>query len=221
MYNISFFESYNRNLELNNDIKNHLSQFPYLAYNIKDLNDGLEITFTKNLTNVKYLIGLLDPYKIDILSKNPIKIKATGKKRIDNFDQYKNKTIIENIELISLPDLKIENIKAKVDTGATCTSLGVSYVLTNRQTKKVTFIPLNTKFKQYTGKKITMDLYSEIRVQSSNGDEELRPLIKTDIKIKNKIYECFISLANRDELEYPILIGKDVLSGKFLINPGI
>jgi len=64
-------------------------------------------------------------------------------------------------------------------------------------------------------------LYSEIKVQSSNGDEEARPLIKMDIEIKGKVMESYFSLADRKELEFPVLIGKDVLSGKFLINPGI
>lgn len=215
------FESYSPSLELNNEVKDHLSQFPFLAYNVKDLDDGVEITFSKDLKNIKYLKGLLDPYKIKILSKSPIKFKIFSKKNIDNYKDYQNRTIIQNVEAIDFPELKIKGLKVKVDTGATCTSLGVSFLKINRQTKKVTFIALNDKYEQYTGEKITLPLESEIRVQSSNGDEESRPLIKTDIVIKDKTYECFMTLANRDELEYPVLLGKDILSGNFLINPGI
>jgi hypothetical protein len=215
------FEMYSPNMELNNEVKDHLSQFPYLAYQVKDLNDGVEITFSNDLTNIKYLKGLLDPYKVEIISKNPIKFKVSGKKNVDKYQDYQGKTIIENVETIDFPDLKIEKLKVKVDTGATTTSLGVSFVKIDRQRKKVTFIPLNDKYQQYTGDKITLPLESEIRVQSSNGDEESRPMIKTDIVIRDKTYEAFVTLANRDELEYPVLLGKDILAGNFLINPGI
>jgi hypothetical protein len=220
MNNILLFEYFNPNLELKNDLTNHLSQFPYLVYTLKDDNKDVIIAFNKEI-GTNYGLGLLDVFDKEVLDKFPLKVKVTGMKNIDKFQEFQGKTIIQNIEKVDFPQLKISGVEAKVDTGATCSSLGVSKMTINRKTKKVSFVPLSDSFEQYTGKTITLPIHSEIKVQSSNGDEQVRPLIKTDIVIKGKTYETFISLADRDKLDFAVLLGKDILSGKFLVQPGI
>lgn len=215
--NIKKFEGYAPNLELNNEVKEHLSQFPYLGYSIKELEDGLEINFGKNIS-VKYIQGLLDPYKIEVLKESPVIFKLTGKKKVVNFQDFKGKTIIGNIEDIDLVDLKLEGVPAKIDTGATTSSLHCEYIKKDLEKNKVTFIPLDKRFDAYNGKQVTLPLDASIRVQSSNGHDEVRPMVKMDIKIKGKLVETYFTLTDRKELEYPILIGKDILSGNFIVD---
>lgn len=217
MNTLKKFEGYSPNLELNNEIKHHLSQFPYLGYSIKDLEDGLEINFGKNIGS-KYIQGLLDPYNIETIGESPLVIKLTGKKNLDNFKEFKGKTIIGNIENIDLVDLKLKDVPAKVDTGATTSSLHCEYIKKDEKKKKVTFIPLDDRFEAYNGKQITLPLDASIRVQSSNGEDEVRPMVKMDIELKGKLVETYFTLTDRKELEYPILIGKDILSGNFIVD---
>ena len=220
MFYIKLFESVDKGLDLLNEVKNHLSQFPYLSYGVKRENSSIVITFNKDVT-AKYAKGLLDSYDIEVKNENPVTIIIKKKKNVDKFEEFNGKTIIENIEHVDFPDIGIKKLKVKIDSGATTSSIGVSKMKIDRNRKKVTFVPLDDKYDEYRGKSYTMDLYSEIKVQSSNGDEESRPLIKLDIVIKGKTFESYFTLANREELEFPVLIGKDVLSGNFLINPGL
>lgn len=217
MNNVKKFEGYAPNLELNNEVKHHLSQFPYLSYSVKDLDDGLELSFEKGL-KPKYVIGLLDPYKVKVLVKEPLKLKLTGKKKIDKFQDFQGKTVIGNIEQINFPQFNMKQIPSKIDSGATTSSIHVSYLKKDLKNKKVTFILLDERFDAYTGKQITLPLDSTIRVQSSNGEDEARPMIKLDIELKGKLLETYFTLTDREELEYPILIGKDILSGNFIID---
>lgn len=217
MKHIKIYEIHSPNLELNNEIKDHLSQFPYLGYSITDLDDGLEINFGKGI-GIKYVKGILDPYHIKVINKNPLKLKLTGKKNVDRFEEFKGKTLIGNIENIDIDKLKIKALASKIDTGATTSSLHCEYIKINNDSNKVTFIPLDDSYDEYTGQKITLPLESTIRVQSSNGDHEARAMIKVDIELKGKTVETYFTLSNREELEYPVLIGKDILSGNFIVD---
>lgn len=218
---IKMFDNYNSNsMDLNNEVQNHLAQFPYLSYDIREDGKNIKLTFSNNVSG-EYAIGLLDPFEIKKISNEPAIILVIKKKNIDKFEEFNGKIIIENVEKVGFPELGIKDLEVKVDSGATTSSLHCSSIKINRNTKKVTFTPLDDKYEQYKQKSFTFPLNSEIKVQSSNGDEESRALIKLDIEIKGKVYEAYFSLADRKELEFPVLLGKDVLSGKFLINPGI
>ncbi len=219
MNNILLFEYFTQNLELKNDLENHLSQFPYLAYTIKNDNNNVIIVFNKDV-NTKYGLGILDPFEKEIIQKHPLNVRIVGMKNIDTKQEFKGKTIIQNIEKVDFPDLGLIGIEAKCDSGATTSSIGVSKLKIDRQTKKVSFVPLSNKFKGYKGNTITLPIHSEIKVQSSNGDETSRVLIQTDIVIKGKTYETYISLSQRDKLDYPVLLGKDILVN-FLLQPGL
>lgn len=220
MNNILLFEYFNQNMELKNDLQNHLSQFPYLSYTIKDDSKHVIITFNKDV-NTAYGLGILDHFEKEIIEKYPLSVKITSMKDVDVKQEFKGKTIIQNIEKVDFPDLRIKGLESKIDSGATTSSLHCSKIKVNRQTKKVSFVALDDSYEQYTGQTITMPIHSEIKVQSSNGAETSRPLIKTDVIIKGKRVETFISLTDREELDYPVLIGKDILSGRFLIQAGL
>ncbi len=214
---ILLFEEYNPLMDLNNDVKDHLSQFPYLSYTIKDEDNGIVLTFNKDVS-LKYVKGILDPFKIEVKNEFPVKIKVISKKLVDSFEEFNGKLIIGPTEKIDIPTLNLKGISVKIDSGATCSSMGVSWLHVDKKNKKVSFLPLDKTYPQYVNKKFTLPLIEEVSVQNSSGKQELRPLIKLDIIIKGKTYETFFSLASRRELEFPILIGRDALSGRFLID---
>lgn len=217
---ILLFEEYNQNMDFDNDVKNHLSQFPYLSYTTKEEKDGLILTFNKDV-NLKYVKGILDPFKIEVMNELPVKLKVIDKKPIDSFKDFNGKLLIGSTEKIDIPTLYLKGIDSKIDSGASCSSIHATSIYIDRNNKKVSFIPLDKSYTQFNNKKITLSLIEEVSVQSSNGSEEKRPLVKIDIIIKGKTYETFFSLTNRKELEYPILIGRDIISGNFLIDVGI
>ena len=56
-------------------------------------------------------------------------------------------------------------------------------------------------------------------IKSSNGDKTLRPVVKTEIKMGKQRIEIEVSLINRDLMGFKMLIGREALNGRFLINP--
>jgi hypothetical protein len=65
---------------------------------------------------------------------------------------------------------------------------------------------------------MVMPLYKLKRVKSSNGQVQERPSIKVSVKFMGKRYKAIISLTNRADMKYPMLIGRKFLSGKFLVD---
>lgn len=206
-------------MDLKNDVLNHLAQFPYLYYSTKENGGKVIITFNKDV-NKEYVEGLFSNFEFSIISENPVSVSISKIKDIISFDEFKGKIIIQNIEDIDLPDLGIEKLQVKIDSGATVSCLGVSKLKVDKSRGIVSFIPLDSDYSQYTGKMYSLPLKAEITVQSSNGEEEVRPMIITKMILKGKELETFFSLADRSDLEFPVLIGKDVLSRDFLIKPG-
>lgn len=221
MNNILLFELYNPNLELKNNLQNYLSQYPYLSYTLKDSDNFVIIEFNKNI-NTNYGISLLDPFEKEVIQKYPLQVKIKAMKNIDNFQEFNGKKIIQNVEKIDLPDLGIKGLKSKIDSGASCSSIGVCKMKIDTKNKAVSFIPLDDNCEQFKNKWITLPIFSEITVQSSNGNETKRPLIKTTIIIKDKRLEGYVSLSlERGGMDFAFLIGKDILTGNFLIQPGL
>lgn len=103
------------------------------------------------------------------------------------------KQILGSYETIKI---KNKNIPAKIDTGACKSSLNISMA------KKLG---------------LTKELWAIKKVKSANG-EEYRPVIKSKIKIKNKIIPITLTLTKRDNLKYPMLIGKDILNKRFIVD---
>ena len=129
----------------------------------------------------------------------------------------KHKTIVGDIEAISILDLDLYDLDVKIDTGADSNSLHCDdiYVDTNNN---VHFTLLDEVHPSYHGKKMEMPLYRMKRVKSSNGKVERRPSIKVKVLFFGKEYVTVVSLTNRASMQYPMLIGKKFLAKGFLVD---
>lgn len=124
--------------------------------------------------------------------------------------------ILGRYDRVDLPGLGLTNIHAKIDTGAYTSSLHCSRaeVINN----KLEFVLLDEEHPEFTGMKFTFDEYDQREIKNSFGKAELRYIIKTTIRIHNKTYKTQFSLSDRDNLKFPILIGRRVLKNRFLID---
>ena len=108
---------------------------------------------------------------------------------------------VGRIENIAFPELKIESIKAKVDTGAYGVALHVDNIeIINNE---LTFTINNNKF--------TYTKFKVVSVKSSFGKKQKRFSIFTKIKIGDSTYKVFVSLTDRKNMRYPVLIGRRFL----------
>jgi hypothetical protein len=127
-----------------------------------------------------------------------------------------NKKVVGRIEKISILDLELFDLDAKVDTGADSNAIHCDNIEVNGE--EVSFVLLDEVHEAYNGKTIVMPLYKIKNVKSSNGEVQLRASIKVTVKFFGKKYKTIISLTNRADMKYPMLIGRKFLSNKFLVD---
>lgn len=128
-----------------------------------------------------------------------------------------DKKIVGRKETISILDLELFDLDAKVDTGADSNALHCDNIVIN-ENKEVSFCLLDEVHASYHGKRITMPLHKLKRVRSSNGELQERPSIEVTVDFFGKKYKTIVSLTNRVDMKYPMLIGRKFLSGKFLVD---
>ena len=127
------------------------------------------------------------------------------------------KKVIGRKELISIIDLELYDLDAKVDTGADSNALHCDEIFIDEE-NFVHFKLLDKVHTSYHDKKIKMPVYKIKKVKSSNGSVELRPSVRVTVNFFGKRYKTVISLTNRSDMQYPMLIGRKFLAGKFLVD---
>jgi hypothetical protein len=124
--------------------------------------------------------------------------------------------VLGRCDRIDLPELGLNDIHAKIDTGAYTSSLHCRKV--NVVNGKLEFILLDEEHPEFTGMKFTFKKFSQREIKNSFGIAEQRYIIKTTIRIFDKIIKAEFSLSDRDTLRYPVLLGRKILRKRFLID---
>jgi hypothetical protein len=124
--------------------------------------------------------------------------------------------IVGVFEQIAFPQFGIDGIKAKIDTGAYTGALHCTQI-SEEETEKgkvLRFAPFD-----HPEVTITADEFIVSHVKSSNGKREKRYFIQTTITIQGNTYPITLSLANRSEMKWPVLIGRRFLrANHFLVD---
>lgn len=128
----------------------------------------------------------------------------------------KNKKIVGRKEIITILDLNLVDLDAKIDTGADSNALHCDHIEIHEDS--VEFTLLDKVHPSYHGKRMKMPLHEIKRVKSSNGQVQLRPSIKVNVKFMGKEYKSVISLTDRSDMKFPMLIGRRFLSDRFLVD---
>ncbi|RBQ27968.1 ATP-dependent zinc protease family protein [Aliarcobacter vitoriensis] len=124
--------------------------------------------------------------------------------------------IIGRKELVDILDLELFGLDAKIDTGADSNSLHCDDI--SLDDGFVNFKLLDKIHPSYHGKKIKLPIYKQKLVKSSNGASQLRVFIQVSILFNGKKYKTVVSLTNRKDMKYPMLIGRKFLSNRFLVD---
>ncbi|MEQ9414575.1 MAG: RimK/LysX family protein [Cyclobacteriaceae bacterium] len=124
--------------------------------------------------------------------------------------------ILGRSDRVDLPGLGLTDIHAKIDTGAYTSSLHCSSA--KLVDGKLVFVLLDEEHPEFTGMKFTFDEYDQREIKNSFGQAELRFIIKTTVRIHGRTFKTQFSLSDRDNLKFPILLGRRVLKNRFLID---
>jgi hypothetical protein len=123
-------------------------------------------------------------------------------------------------EWVGLPSLKIPAIEAKIDTGARSSSLHTSSyeIFTQDGTNWVDYtlhpVPERPDV-EIVGRALLLDRRA---VKDSGGHEEERPFIESEIAIGAMTWTIELSLTNRENMKYRMLLGRTGMRGRALVN---
>ncbi|MCC4228822.1 ATP-dependent zinc protease family protein [Zunongwangia profunda] len=127
------------------------------------------------------------------------------------------KRIIGRFDKADFPVLDLEGISVKIDTGAYTSSIHCDEIIEKDEVLYCKF--LDEEHALYNGKEFIFKDYDIIYVRSSNGMIQKRYQIESKIKLFNKIYKISLSLSSRQEMRFPVLLGRKFLSNKFIVDP--
>ncbi|MDM8158515.1 RimK/LysX family protein [Labilibaculum sp. K2S] len=130
------------------------------------------------------------------------------------------KIVIGKIDRADFPDLHLSNIDLKVDTGAYTSSIHCHQIEEYEvgHERYLKFKLLDPSHPDYNEKEFTVKKYKRKRVKNSFGKSETRFVIETIIILFDKEFFIELSLSERSEMRYPILIGRKLLNGKFIVD---
>ncbi|MGH7163704.1 MAG: ATP-dependent zinc protease family protein [Planctomycetota bacterium] len=125
-------------------------------------------------------------------------------------------------EWISLPDLGIAYIKAKIDTGAKTSSLHAFAMepFVRKGKRMIRFRVHPFQRDSFHTVEAEAPLLGERRIRTSGGHESTRPVIGAHVEVLGRRWRIELTLAPRDEMGFRMLLGRQGLRSRFLVHPG-
>jgi len=134
---------------------------------------------------------------------------------------FQEKVIVGSEEWCSFPILNIPIIKARVDSGAKTSALHainiVPFDKDGEDWVKFDINPIQNDSKTIIN--CQSKLIDKRIVKSSSGYREQRYVIATELEIGGKIWTVEITLTNRDSMGFRMLLGREAMSGRVLVDP--
>jgi len=125
-------------------------------------------------------------------------------------------------EWVSLPQLGIDQIKVKVDTGARTSALHADNIeFYSRGSKRfVKFVVHPIQNSVDLELICRAEMVDRRRVKSSTGHSTRRPVIITVLELNGKKWPIEVTLVNRDVMGYRMLLGRQAMRNRFIVDPG-
>jgi hypothetical protein len=154
-----------------------------------------------------------------------VKRKAAAKSKSEPATPLPKKRAKKTIgwrEWVKLPDLDVGRVKAKIDTGARTSALHAYKItpFTKDGASYVRFVvhPLQRLRKpEVTCVACVID---HRRVTDSGGRAEMRYVIRTTLKLGTARWPIELTLTNRDQMGFRMLIGRQALRRRYLVDTG-
>lgn len=132
------------------------------------------------------------------------------------------KTVIGWREWVGLPRLGVAAIKAKIDTGARTSAIHAFHIeaFERNGTKMVSFGIHPVQHHREPEIQCEAEVLEERVITSSSGAREKRYVILTDLVLGKAVWPTELTLANRDQLGFRLLVGRQAIRNHYLIDPG-
>jgi len=132
-----------------------------------------------------------------------------------------DKLILGSLEICDLPALGIHDLQVRVDTGAKTSSLHVDNIEKFKKGGKpwIRFDLHPDVHRVKTVTKCSAKVHDIRRIKSSNGAAEQRYIIKTPITLGSNSWDIEISLTDRSDMNYLMLLGREGMGSRVLVDP--
>lgn len=129
-------------------------------------------------------------------------------------------TLIGWRECVALPDFDIPVIRAKIDTGAASSSIHATRIeyFQDGDRQMVSFQIHPHQRNIHDTITVVAPLVEHRAIKSSNGHKQTRPVIKTHVQLGAHQWEIEVSLTNRSLMGYRMLMGRQALRKRFLVD---
>ncbi|MEP7706265.1 RimK/LysX family protein [Paraglaciecola sp. 25GB23A] len=132
-----------------------------------------------------------------------------------------NKHIVGSLELCDLPELSINDLNVRVDTGATTSSLHVDNIDEfEREGESWVSFDIHPDIHQVS-KIVRREIKVEAmrNVKSSTATREKRYVITTTIVMADMQWPIQLTLTDRSEMNYLMLLGREAMQGRLVVDP--
>ncbi|SFP10652.1 30S ribosomal protein S6--L-glutamate ligase [Tranquillimonas alkanivorans] len=125
-------------------------------------------------------------------------------------------------EWVSLPDLGLPALKAKVDTGARTSALHAYEIepFGPAARPRVRFMVHPVPGRSDLAIPCSAEVLDRREVTSSNGETELRYVIQSEISVGGRTWPIELTLTDRGTMAYRMLLGRQALSEDIVVSPG-
>lgn len=125
-------------------------------------------------------------------------------------------------EWVGLPDLGVDHLKAKIDTGARTSALH-AFDLEEFERDAVAWVRFSVHPWQRSAEDavvVECPVHDRRLVRSSNGQVQERVVVLTAVRLVDRVVPTEITLTRRDEMGFRMLIGREALRKGFLVDSG-
>ncbi len=131
----------------------------------------------------------------------------------------KEKRTIGRYEIVDLPELGMYNIESKIDTGAETSVLHCEdFEIIEKDGHRFINCHIKPHLEEEEILTLTFPVHRERVVKSSFGQTETRHIFLTKIRMFDQLFDIKLSLRDRSSMSYPMLLGRNFISGKFLVD---
>ena len=121
-----------------------------------------------------------------------------------------------------MPELGVDKVKAKIDTGARTSAIHAFEIrpFDRDGERRVRFSLHPVQHRREPVVYCEAPVVDERTVTSSNGKQEHRYVIETTLKLGEASWPIEMTLTNRDEMGFRMLLGRAALRRRFVVDPG-
>lgn len=133
----------------------------------------------------------------------------------------KERPIIGQEEWCALPELGLPAIKARVDSGAKTSALHAFNIkeFTKGDALYVTFDIHPIQKNRTITRSCKARVIGRRTIRSSTGVSEKRYVVETTLKLGGDMWNIELTLTNRDDMGYRMLLGRQAMQNRFLVDP--